>query len=237
MSLFTIAGAAQLAALGLLQEGATIPVILLAGLLINLRYVVFSVSLTPHVSHLSRRWRAVIAYPLFDVTYALAAARFREEDDSQTNQGETRDGSSGSDHVSVDETDSARSDGPETGQDDVGVRAEKAEVPAGVHRGWYYLGVAVPMAGSFVLSTLVGALVGQTIGTGLHLDFFIPLLFLALLVPTVESREAVATAAIAAVVAVGAAGLPFNLGLLVGLVSGTAAGMLGERTAVPGGSQ
>jgi len=87
LSLFTFAGAAQLAAVELLQEGAALPVVLATILLINLRYVIFSASLAPKVRHLSRTWRAVIAYPLFEVNYALAEARFGDADPGADHRG------------------------------------------------------------------------------------------------------------------------------------------------------
>lgn len=87
LSLFAFAGAAQLAAVELLKEGATLQVVLATIVLVNLRYVIFSASLAPKVRHLSRPWRAVIAYPLFDLNYALAETRFAEREPHEAHRG------------------------------------------------------------------------------------------------------------------------------------------------------
>lgn len=93
-----------------------------------------------------------------------------------------------------------------------------------VHRGWYYLGTAVPVWLAWVGGIAAGALLGTSVPDGLHLDFAFPLLFLALLFPAIEGRHTAIAAGVGAVVAVVAAGLPFNLGLLVAALVGVAAG-------------
>jgi 4-azaleucine resistance transporter AzlC len=87
LSLFAFAGTAQLAAVELLEQGATTHVVLATMVLINLRYVVFSASLAPKVRHLSRPWRALVAYPLFDLNYALAETRFAEVPRAEDHRG------------------------------------------------------------------------------------------------------------------------------------------------------
>lgn len=199
LSLFTFAATAQIAAVELLAEDAAVPVVVATAFVINLRYVVYSASLAPHVRHLSRSWRAIIAYPLFDITYALAIARFQEAEDGigdHGNKPEVKDG------------------------------GEPQRRGKQGHRGWYYLGIAVPFVFTFTFSTLLGTVFGRTVGDGLNLNFAIPLIFMALLVPTMEGRASIVTAIVAAVIAVVAAGLPFNVGLLLGLCLGTAAGVV-----------
>lgn len=75
-SLFTVAARSQLAAVELLQQDATPAVVLATIVLINLRYATFSAAIAPKVQHLSRSWRALIAYPLIDITYTFADTRF-----------------------------------------------------------------------------------------------------------------------------------------------------------------
>lgn len=87
LSLFGFAAIAQLTAVELLESGAALPVVLATILLVNLRYVIYSASLVPKVDHLSRRWRAAIAYPLFDVNFALAEARYAETDPEEDHRG------------------------------------------------------------------------------------------------------------------------------------------------------
>lgn len=178
LSIIAFAAVAQLAIVELLQLGAPLPIILLTVGLINFRYLIFSATLAPKVRHLSRRWRAVIAYPLMDVTYALASTQFDETD------------------------------------------------PHDGHRGWYYLVVSVPFVGSFVLGSTIGALAGQSLADGLHLDFFLPLVFISLLVPQLKDKPAALTAIGAALVAVVGVNIPFNLGLPVAILSGALVGAI-----------
>lgn len=60
------------------------------------------------------------------------------------------------------------------------------------------------------------------------LEFAVPLVFLALLVPTLKDHESLAAAVAAGVVAVAGAGLPFNLGLILAAIVGVGIGMLAE---------
>ena len=76
MSLVLFAGAAQLAAVQLISSGAAVPVVVLTALVINLRFVMYSASLGPHLRHLRRRSRALLAYLLTDQAYAVSIFRF-----------------------------------------------------------------------------------------------------------------------------------------------------------------
>ena len=92
----------------------------------------------------------------------------------------------------------------------------------------YYLGVAVPLWVTYVGATAAGAALGARIPPAWGLDFAIPLVFVALVVPTVEDRATLLAAVAAGVVAVAGAGLPFNLGLVVAAVGGVAAGLAAD---------
>ena len=92
----------------------------------------------------------------------------------------------------------------------------------------YYLGGAVSLWLTWQLTTIVGIVVGGGIPPGWSLDFAVPLVFLALVFPAITDRATGVAAAVGAVVAVAASGLPFNLGLPVGALSGIAAGYLAE---------
>ncbi len=76
MSVVVFAGASQLAAIQLLGENSPIAVIVLTGLVINLRMAMYSASLAPHFSGLPARWKGPLAYFLTDQAYAVAIARF-----------------------------------------------------------------------------------------------------------------------------------------------------------------
>jgi len=75
MSVVVFAGTAQLAALQLVSAGAPLGVIFLAGLILNLRFMLYSASIAPHLQSLSpaRRWLA--SYFLSDNGYAHTIAR------------------------------------------------------------------------------------------------------------------------------------------------------------------
>ena len=81
MSVTIFAGAAQLATLQLMGEGALPAVILLTALTINLRFAMYSASLAPHLQHLGRRWHLPLAYFLVDQNYAVSIHRFQHGDE------------------------------------------------------------------------------------------------------------------------------------------------------------
>ncbi|MFC4245901.1 AzlC family ABC transporter permease [Natribaculum luteum] len=93
----------------------------------------------------------------------------------------------------------------------------------------YYLGVAASIWAVWIVGTFVGVVVGAGVPESWGLSFAVPLVFLAILVPAMKSRPRTVAAAVGGIVAVVAAGLPFNLGLLVGALSGIAAGVLSEE--------
>lgn len=101
---------------------------------------------------------------------------------------------------------------------------------APVHEGWYYVGLTFPFVVSFVLATAVGGLVGATIGDGWHLEFAIPLIFIAILIPSIKNSTTLIIAIVSGSVAIVGIGIPFNLGLLVATGCGVTAGILFDRT-------
>jgi predicted branched-subunit amino acid permease len=93
----------------------------------------------------------------------------------------------------------------------------------------FYFGGALTLYGSWQLSTLAGALLGSAVPDDVPLEFAVPLVFLVLLVPAVNTRPAV----VAALAGGGAAVLAAELGagplsIIVGAFSGIAAGATAE---------
>ena len=78
MSIIVYAGASMLAAAQLLAGDAPIPVIVLTALFINLRFMMYSASMRPHLASLAPRWKLLAGYLLADNAYALSIARFTE---------------------------------------------------------------------------------------------------------------------------------------------------------------
>jgi predicted branched-subunit amino acid permease len=169
MSVVVFAGAAQLALIDLVGQGAAPAVAAGTALVVNLRYLMYSASIAPQLGRYSARWRTVLSYLMTDQAYALSVVR----------------------------------DGP--------VRA-------------YYLGAALLLWVVWQATTITGVVVGAAIPASWNLSFAVPLTFLALLVPAVEGRPTLGAAVVGGTVATVGVGLPFNLGLLAGALSGIAAG-------------
>lgn len=88
----------------------------------------------------------------------------------------------------------------------------------------YLLGVGGTMWLVWSIATAAGAFLGAQVPSGWQLDFAVPLMFLALLVPTVRDRASLVAAVVGGGLALALAPLPYNLGLVVAAVSGIAAG-------------
>ena len=92
----------------------------------------------------------------------------------------------------------------------------------------FYLGVALPVCGPWVLATWAGAVAGRAIPDWLALDFAVPITFIALVAPALRDLAQVAAAVTAVVAALALAGLPYSSGLLVAALLGMGAGALVE---------
>ena len=77
--------------------------------------------------------------------------------------------------------------------------------------------------------TVAGVLLGPLIPAAWQLEFSMPLVFLALLVPLVRDRAALVAAIAAGLAAVAGRGLPWNLGLILAAVVGVGGGLFAER--------
>lgn len=80
-SIAVFAGASQLAALQLMQDQAPLLVILATGIAVNLRMMMYSVALTPHLGAAPLGIRATITYFLVDQSFALSLAEFDKRAD------------------------------------------------------------------------------------------------------------------------------------------------------------
>lgn len=107
--------------------------------------------------------------------------------------------------------------------------AREPEVPD--RRHWYFLGAGLTLWTSWQISTAAGLLVGARLPASWPTGFFLPLTFIALVVPALRDRASVVAAAVAGMVGLAASGLPLKTGLLLAAVAGIAAGMLSERRA------
>lgn len=80
MSAFVFAGSSQFIALGLLATGTPLPLILLTTLIVNLRHLLYALSLLPHIKRLSQQWRFLVGFWLTDESFAVAIDRYRRSD-------------------------------------------------------------------------------------------------------------------------------------------------------------
>jgi branched chain amino acid efflux pump len=71
MSVMVYAGNSQLAALQLLTSGSPLAIAVLAALVINLRFTIYSLSIAPHLATAGARWRPLLSYILSDNGYIL----------------------------------------------------------------------------------------------------------------------------------------------------------------------
>src|SRR5665647_184853 len=72
MSVLVYAGSSQLAALQLITSGTPIAIAILAGLVINLRFSIYSLSIAPHLAAAGPRWKPLLSYLLSDNGYAMS---------------------------------------------------------------------------------------------------------------------------------------------------------------------
>jgi predicted branched-subunit amino acid permease len=96
-------------------------------------------------------------------------------------------------------------------------------------RHYFLLGAGLGMWASWQASTALGLFIGARLPSTWSLEFTLPLTFIALVVPQVKDRPALAAAVVSGAVALAARGLPLGLGLLLAAALGIAAGTWLER--------
>jgi len=96
---------------------------------------------------------------------------------------------------------------------------------------WYFLGANIAMFIPWQFDTALGYWIGTALGDplALGLDFVLPVVFIAILIPQLKSRSTFLSALVAGAVAVLASALPNKLGLLIAIAAGIVAGVLSFR--------
>jgi 4-azaleucine resistance transporter AzlC len=99
------------------------------------------------------------------------------------------------------------------------------------HKHWYFLGANAAMFFPWQISTALGYTLGRALGDplALGLDFALPVVFIAILIPQLKTRAGVLSALVAGLVAVLAFALPNKLGLLLAIGAGIIAGVGAEE--------
>jgi 4-azaleucine resistance transporter AzlC len=93
---------------------------------------------------------------------------------------------------------------------------------------WYLLGAGFSLWFIWQASTAVGIFLGTAIPEGWHLDFALPLTFIAMVVPILKNRPMAAAALSAGLVALLAYALPFRLGIILAAFTGILVGTVLE---------
>ena len=78
MSSVVFAGSAQFIGAQLMAGGAPVLVLLATTFVVNLRHLLYSASLAPHVQQLPLRWRLLLAYLLTDEAYAVTIVHYTD---------------------------------------------------------------------------------------------------------------------------------------------------------------
>jgi len=99
------------------------------------------------------------------------------------------------------------------------------------HGQWYHAGVALALYLSWVSSSLVGALFGQSVPNlaDWGLDFAMLATFIGIVVPALRNQPQIAAALVAGAVALLCHTWPYKLGLMAAALSGIAVGVWLER--------
>lgn len=82
MSAFVFAGSSQFIAIGLVSAGTAIPLIILTTFVVNLRHLLYAVSLVPPLQKLPQSWKLMLGFWLTDEAFAVAIVRYDQTDRS-----------------------------------------------------------------------------------------------------------------------------------------------------------
>ena len=179
------AGASQLGVITLAGH-ATLWGVIVAGLVINLRHVMYAAALAQPMQGQPRWFRWFAPFLLIDQVFALVTLRLTE--------------SPATSHI--------------------------AGSPAALRR--YYLVAGSFFFWSWLVMTTLGMVVGPVIPDSWRLEFAIPILFVGMVLISVDKLPQAIAAVVGAAVGLAAAGLQDRLGILVGAAAGIAAGSAAE---------
>jgi predicted branched-subunit amino acid permease len=177
---------------------------LLAVLIVNLRFVIYSTALAPHFRGLGRGLRMLLAYPLTDQTFGVCTIEYDRMDREAVNAAR----------------EAAKESARESGDDPV------VEVHGDPRmKAWFYAGTVAVMWPVWVAASVVGAYVGANMPESWGLDFAMPLMFTALVVPTMGRRGAIPAAMVGGLGGIVLAGMPLGLGLIIAALLGITTGV------------
>lgn len=165
MDTVVYAGAAQLASVDLMKINAAVFVVVGTGLVINLRFLLYSAAMAPYLRHSSWWTKCFAAFTLTDQSYAA-------------------------------------------------LTANQEKLPTDQAVVEFYVGSATCMLLTWHLAVLAGYVFGNFAPMSWSLDYAIPLSFVALLMPTLKTRQHVMIALLSAGLSLAFYGLPLKTGIM-----------------------
>jgi 4-azaleucine resistance transporter AzlC len=81
LSVLSFSGIAQLVTCQLIAANSPAIVTIMAAAIVSLRLLMYSAAIAPHLSHLTPRWRALLAFLMTDQSFAMTVKRFSEAGD------------------------------------------------------------------------------------------------------------------------------------------------------------
>jgi predicted branched-subunit amino acid permease len=81
LSFCAFSGIAQLVVAQLVAAQSPIVVTLAAALVVSLRFLMYSAALSPHLAHLTRGWRVLLAYLMTDQVFAMGVQHYGQPGD------------------------------------------------------------------------------------------------------------------------------------------------------------
>lgn len=166
MNVLVFAGSAQLAAVELMTRDSASFVVVATGLIINLRFLLYSAAMAPHMQQANGLTKFAVAYTLTDQSYAV-------------------------------------------------VTANHAKLQNNVDTVSFYFGTVALMVLAWHGSVVAGYIFGNFAPVNWALDYAVPLSFVALVVPTLKTKNHVYVTIFASLVSLLLKPLPYNMGLIV----------------------
>ncbi len=83
LSVLSFSGIAQLIVCQLIAAGSPAVVAIAAASVVSLRHMMYSAAISPHLAHLSTRWRSLLAFLMTDQSFAMTMKHFSEPGDAR----------------------------------------------------------------------------------------------------------------------------------------------------------
>lgn len=96
--------------------------------------------------------------------------------------------------------------------------------PDPVRRRWFALGASLTFALAWYAGTAAGVLLGPVIPAAWQIAFIVPLMFIALMVPSLRHRSELAAAVVAVIITLILKDLPLGLNVILGAIGGISIG-------------